>query len=386
VKALFLLQTDPYEPKPALRALREADALSRRGWGVEFVSWIKGPETPSTRSPFPVARVHVPVPPLGSSLVMRGLAYLRATRELAHAVTEAKPDVIIAHDFEALRAGVRGHKRTKAPVLYDSHEDWPALIAENSPVEARIAEVQERRYLRSVAHVFTVSEPIARKFESMKKPTTVLYNARPSQEVRPADRGPSRSRFGYGSDDFVVGFAGALGPGRGLELLLEALRDLPESVKALIVGGPELEARALAERSVSLGIDDRVRLDPYRPFSELAPYYAAMDVGTILLDSRPNHLRALPNKLFDYLAQGVPVIVPDYPAMKAIVRDAGCGWLLADVSREGIAATVREVQSSRDATARGARGREHYLKSYAWENQEAVFLRDVQSALETRHP
>ncbi|TLZ78277.1 MAG: hypothetical protein E6K08_01285, partial [Methanobacteriota archaeon] len=64
-KAVFLLQTDPYLPKPVLRALREAEALKRAGWDVAFVSWIKGTLPPNAPSDaYPTRRVNVPVPPL----------------------------------------------------------------------------------------------------------------------------------------------------------------------------------------------------------------------------------------------------------------------------------------------------------------------------------
>ncbi len=373
-KAVFLLQTDPYLPKPVLRALREAESLKQAGWDVSFVSWIKGALPPNAPSDaYPTRRVNVPVPPLGTSFVPRALAYNRATKRLFRACVDEKPDLIVAHDFEVLRAGAMAKRWTRKPLIYDSHEDWPALIAENSAREARIAKAEERRLCRRVAHVITVSETIADKFRRMKKDTTVLYNARPESEIRLADREASRRSFGYFDDDFVVGFAGALARGRGLEILLDALPTLP-STKALIVGGPDDEAQQLRALAQARGLQDRVRVDGYRTFRELAPYYASMDVGVILLDRRPNHERALPNKLFDYMAYGVPVIVPDYPAMAPIVRDGPCGWTVSEVRPELVNAAIREALSSGEAGARGARGRERYLSSFAWEKQAAKFL------------
>jgi len=374
-KAVFLLQTDPYLPNPVLRALREAEALKRAGWDVAFVSWIKGTLPSNAPSEaYPTRRVNVPVPPLGTSFVRRALAYNRAMKRMFRACVDEKPDLIIAHDFEVLRAGAMAKRWTRKPLFYDSHEDWPALIAENSAHEARIAKAEERRLCRRVAHVITVSEPIADKFRRMKKDTTVLYNARPESEIHLADREASRRSFGYGVDDFVVGFAGALASGRGLEILLGTLPMLPPSTKALIVGGPDEEARRLRALAQAEGLQDRVRVDGYRAFRELAPYYAAMDVGVILLDRRPNHERALPNKLFDYMAHGVAVIVPDYPAMAPIVRDGPCGWTISEVRPELVKAAILEACSSGEAGARGARGRERYLRSFAWDKQAAKFL------------
>lgn len=374
MKAVFLLQTDPFEPKPALRALREADALGSAGWDVVFVSWVKEKVPPSARSRFPVIRIPFPVPPLGSSVLSRARAYGRATKALAAGVMSAQPDLIVAHDFEVLRAAVRARRATGAPVIYDSHEDWPALIAENSRFEARIASAVERRLCRRVAHVVTVSEPIAEKFHRIGCPCTVLYSARPSDEIVIANREDSRRAFGYRTDDFVVGFAGALGKGRGLEILLEAATRLPSGFKILIVGGPVAEAEALRRRADLMGLRDRVRIDDHRPFAELARYYAAMDLGVILLSPQPNHLRALPNKLFDYMAHGIPVLVPDYPSMSSIVRTGPVGWTVPEITVKAVTQAINEASDSVEARTRGAKGRDAFLREYAWNRQESKFL------------
>lgn len=381
MKAVFFLQTDPFLPKPALRALREADALSAAGWEVSFVSWIKAETVPDARAPdpYPVRRVAVPVPPLGSSFLGRVWAYNRAMKALLRAGLEENPDLIVGHDLEVLRAAAMAQRRTGKPLIYDSHEDWPALIAENSTLESWIAKVQEIRLCRRVSRVVTVSEPIAEKFRRMNKPTTVLYNARASAEIQPADREASRQRFGYVPDDFVVGFAGALGKGRGLEVLVDALTQLPDSFKALIVGGPEAEVAALRHRVEAADFAGRIRVDGYRPFPELAPYYAAMDVGVILLEPWPNHIRAMPNKLFDYMAHGVALLVPDYPSMASIARTGPCGWVLAEVRRDIVAMGLQEARRSTEAPARGQLGRRSYLETYAWERQAESFLRIVQT-------
>lgn len=382
MKAVFFLQTDPFLPKPALRALREADALSRAGWEVSFVSWIKAEAVPPVPAPdpYPVRRIPVPVPKLGTSFLGRARAYDRAMNALFRSGVDERPDLIVGHDFEVLQAAAMTKRFTRKPLIYDSHEDWPALIAENSQLEARIAGAQERRLCRRVAHVVTVSEPIADKFRRMGKPTTVLYSARRAEDIHLADRDRSRTAFGYAPDDFVVGFAGALGAGRGLDVLLDALARLPPAVKALVVGGPEDEVASLRDRAASLALSDRVRIDGYTPFERLGPYYAAMDVGVILLDDRPNHRRALPNKLFDYMAHGLPLLVPRYPAMARVVDDSHGGMTLGAVNVAHLVAALERMHS--DSARRqemAARSRERFLSIYAWEHQEATFLKLVSS-------
>ncbi len=379
MKAVFFLQADPFRPKPALRALREADSLARAGWGVSFVCWIKAASVSPSPVPdrYPIHRIPARPPAIGTSFLGRARVYRRVLRHLAKKGIEEKPDLIVGHDLEVLPAAVETKRATGKPLIYDSHEDWPALIAENSRLESLVSRVLEIRQCRHVDLVVTVSAPIADKFRRMGKRTEVLYNARPSTEIQRSDREASRRAFGYDPEDFVVGFAGALARGRGLEVLLDALRELPDAFKVLLVGGPAEMAAELRREARSLGVADRVRVDDFLPFPELAPYYAAMDVGAILADPWPNHLRALPNKLFDCIANGVPVIVPNYPAMAPIVREGPSGWIVDRVATSSVVATLKEARASGQAAERGKVGREIYLRKYAWERQAEEFMRWV---------
>lgn len=381
-------------PKPNLRALREADALRDAGWGVLFLSWIKatGLRQDTAPTPYPVRRIFVPVPPVGTSPFRRWRAYTRAANRLWSTARAEKPDLVVAHDFEVLRVGAALKRWNRIPLIYDAHEDYPSIAAENSVFEARIAARLERRWCRRVDHVVTVSEPLASKYRAWGRPATVLSNARSTREIQRADREAARRAFGYGPDDFVVGFTGVLAPRRGLAPLLEALAGMRPSVKALIVGGREEDAARLRARAAAMGVSARVRIDPQRPYGELAPYFAAMDLGVMLLEprfarglsGRPRTAAEtltlqtagnLPNKLFDYMAHGVPVLVPDYPAMGGVVREIGCGWTVPEVSPGAIRAALDGILRSEDRGARAERGRSAYETRYAWDHQAPLFLR-----------
>jgi len=386
-KAVFLLQTDPYLPKPVLRALREAESLTRAGWDVSFVSWIKGTDAPPGQDSraYPVRRLAMPVPPIGTSMNQRRRAYDRATVALRDAVLAEGPDLVIVHDFEVLRAGASVRRRARTRLFYDSHEDYPSIARRNSRVEGWIAARLERQFCRFVDHVFTVSGPIADKFSAWGRPTTVLYNARPSSEIGSADREVSRRALGFSPGDFVIGFAGALERDRGLDVILEALSLLSQPFKALFVGGPDSEVARLRSEAEALRLTGRVRIDPYRPYPQLEPYYAAMDVGAMFLEKRSAAGRIdlqiagnLPNKVFDYMARGIPLIVPQYTAMRTLVDSIGAGTAVRRVDPPIVSAALVRLQEGRAALAEmGEKGRVAFRTSYAWEHQARKFLRIV---------
>jgi len=139
LKAVFLLQTDPYVPKPALRALREADALSRVRWDIVFVAWIKAEEIPANAvpNPYSVKRVAIPVPSLRSSFLRKACAYNRATKVLFHIAVEREPHLVVGHDLEVLRAAAMTARYPHKPLIYDSHEGLAG--AHRRGFQARIA-------------------------------------------------------------------------------------------------------------------------------------------------------------------------------------------------------------------------------------------------------
>jgi glycosyltransferase involved in cell wall biosynthesis len=382
MKVAFLIPPGDPEEKPNLRALREADALKQAGHEVEMQN---------------LSMLHwaymSTIPPMGK-FFKRIRHHNQSSRALALWAVTGKPDLIICHDVYTLTAGARAARKLGVPLLYDSHEDFPALIGENSRVESILANIIERR--APIAHVFAPCEPIAARFRRRGIPATVLYNARASKDVVKFGREFARAKFGFAEDDFVVGYVGALEQltkgGMGL-LFLAALKAFPDNVKALIVGGPDDVSERLRVAVADLGLSRRVTVLPQTPFGELPEVYAALDVGLILLDARPNYMVSLPNKLFDYMAFGVPVIAPDYPEMADIIDAEGCGVLLngwADPEVQyavlkGVLSVAQERRTS--LYEMGQRGRAAFVERYAWEHHwSGEFVRICEEAVRFYSP
>lgn len=344
---------------PNLRAEREIRTLKHAG--------------------FDTARIAFATPrfsPIGN-LAWRAVEFERHVRRVADALSASTPDLIVAHDLEALPSAVRTGRKT----IYDSHDDWPAVYADNSRLESWIAAVFERWLVGRVAHVVTPCEPLTRKFRDIGVAATTLYNARPSGEIVRAGPREARASFGYTDQDFVVGWAAKFQPGDGSGVLLDSLGRLPMTAKALIAGGPAHEAEMIRKEARDRGIGDRVEVLGYVPYEKMGPVYAAMDVGVILLDRRKNFYNALPNRLFDYMAHGVPVLVPAYPAMSEVVQDARCGVTVEQSDVENVSSAVRDLMARRSEIASlGARGRDAFESVYCWERQETAFLRVVDDA------
>jgi hypothetical protein len=175
--------------------------------------------------------------------------------------------------------------------------------------------------------VITVSDGIAerlrRRYRLARTPT-VVRNVTALQERGP---GGLRMRLGIDADTPLVLHQGAPAPARGCEMLLDALRALP-GVQLAFLGDPEPGYAELLRSAVrARDLQDRVTLLASVPLEQLLAHTAEADVGvTLLQDTCENHRLALPNKLFEYIAAGVPVVASALPETRALVEHYRIGW------------------------------------------------------------
>jgi glycosyltransferase involved in cell wall biosynthesis len=168
-------------------------------------------------------------------------------------------------------------------------------------------------------------------------------------------------------------YAGVLTRHRRLEVVLEAMTMLPEVVLALGVGVHDPFTRELLDRALALGVSERVRLVPKVAPESVVPYVAEADVGVNPLGRYPGGDRALPNKLFEYLHAGLPMVVSDSPAMADFVRRYGLGEIApVDDSRAWAAAITRALESPRyrDRVSEW----ERLKQEWSWERQAERLL------------
>ncbi len=382
MRAAFLLHTDMFRPSPIFRAVKEATALRHAGVPSSAVCWIKGDlDLPPKETIDGVEVERYAFRPTSQSpvhLVRRYRDLQRVTRDLADRVAATQPGVIIAHDLEVLSAAVRA-AAGKIPVVYDAHEDWPAMVGETSRIEGLLSAFLERRLCRRVAAVVTPSDLITDRFRSHGVRAITLHNAPYRSDVEPfpseAEIASTRQELGL-AHSFVLGYVGTLAPLRGLEVTLEALTGLRDDVRFVVVGGPETEAERIRGLARERGVADRVQLVGRVPRTEVVRYTAAFDLAIVLPPpySR-NYLTTLPNKAYDYMAAAVPILASDLPSLRhTLVEEAGCAVAVAPEAG-AVRAAVENLRAQPDRLrALGRRGREAFLQTYAWDLQEQRFL------------
>jgi glycosyltransferase involved in cell wall biosynthesis len=183
---------------------------------------------------------------------------------------------------------------------------------------------------------------------------------------------PGADRMRRGSP--VILYLGGLMAGRGLEQLVDAMVHVEHGQLVLI--GDGVLAAALRERAAGAGVAERVHLLPPVPPGQVVDLAASADVGVSpIVPSCLNYRYSLPNKLFQYMAAGLPVVASDFPQVREVVDGAGCGLLADTRDPTRIAAAIgRILQDPEEAQAMGERGRRAIRERFNWSTSAAVLL------------
>jgi glycosyltransferase involved in cell wall biosynthesis len=257
-------------------------------------------------------------------------------------ILRARPDVVHAHDAAMLLPGLLGARLTGARLVYDSHE-----LATGVPYRdgawARFVAGIERLAVPRASAVMTVSEGIAEQIQKrygLARRPTVVRNV---CALPPAPRtGELRRCVGIGDAPMIL-HQGATAPDRGCEVLVRAVTAVPGAHLVFLgdEGHPGFNA-TLASLAHSLDVTDRVHFAPSVQPERLLGVTAEADVGVSLLqDTCENHRLALPNKVFEYVAAGVPVVVSDLPELARLIDRHPIGETVPAHDPSAVAAGIR---------------------------------------------
>ncbi len=328
----------------------------------------------------------------GSGFVGRLLArarwfvgYGRTLRAWGRRVVAEAGDVDVwhAHDLTGLLA-VGRHVKAGTSLVYDSHEIFleTGTGARLPGLVRRLIGAYERHLAGRAVALVTVNEGCAKVLERRLRPrrTVIVRNCPPRWDPAAADASRLRLLAGVPPDVPLLLYHGAFVANRGIEQLAESLL-VPgmESVELVLLGyGPahaHLEGLARDER-----FGGRVHLVPAAQPDELLGLVAGADLDVIPIQrSTLNHWLGTPNRLWESLAAGVPVVASDFPVMRRVVMDDPGGQLGAmcnPADPVSIAAAIRsilELPADRQADLRArclgaAHGR------WNWETEGARLL------------
>lgn len=265
----------------------------------------------------------------------------------------------------------------RARVVYESHgiadmvsAEMPRLLGrpDLAPSEAKVRRLarREARVWRRAAAYVTITNALAGDLEER-------FGKRPHVHVVP-DGGPDPVAHPPSTAGaLVAGYAGHLYPWKGVDVLVDAIAQLP-AARGLIIGGHPAEAdRArLDTLAANLGVGGRISFAGLLPPADVPGRLA--EASILVLPNTATMISARytsPLKLFEYLAMGRPIVASDLPAIREVLTDGESALLVPPGDAAALAAAIARIHGDPDLARRLAHGALRLAPLYTWDARAA---------------
>lgn len=396
------------------RVLKEAEALHGAGYGVttvvcDYTGELRGVDDAiAATAPWTVVRVPRPLGERAVTLAAGRLARMVAAvgagvppglaayasggpvSTLRRAARAIRADLYIAHYVAGLAAAAPVARHHGAMLGFDA-EDFHSGEGSGGADEGfrmKLIDMIEREALPSCAYTTAAAPLIAKAYADRYgiAPTTVL-------NVFPLDMAPAAPSAGAapGAPAHLKAywFSQTIGFDRGLQPFLQAMARTRSLVTLDIRGGNQWGGGdRLMVLARELGVADRVSILPKAAPGQMVTLAAAYDVGLSLeTDVSENRRICLTNKIFTYLLAGIPTVMSDTPAQRALAPDLGAAAVVVSLSDPAtIAAALDELAAaSRLADAKRTAWRLGHER-YNWDVEKDILLQAVGRAFALRGP
>ncbi len=259
-----------------------------------------------------------------------------------------KVDVLFANDLDTLLPNYLVSKIKGVPLIYDSHEifcEVPEL--QSNPGKKKMWESLESWIVPKLKYCITVNQSIANYFtEKYNVPFIFVRNIPDYTKI---ENLKSRSDLNLPTGKKIIILQGAgINVQRGAEELVEAFQYLNNDYLLLIIGSGDV-IHQLKENVVQFGLQNKVKFIDKIPASELRHYTSNSNLGvTIDKDSNMNYHFSLPNKVFDYMHAGIPIIATKLPEIENLINTYHIGTFIENHEPKHIAEQIDEFLNSKE--------------------------------------
>ncbi len=260
-----------------------------------------------------------------------------------------KSNLLLSNDLDTLLPNFLVSKLMGIPMIYDSHEYFcgvPELI--NRPRTRSIWKGIERFIFPKLKHVYTVNDSIAKLYQEEYHVNVHVVRNIPYLQGQEGKKNLTRKELGLPENVQLIIYQGAgINIDRGLEEAVLAM-EFVMYAKLLIVGSGDVidSIKATAQRP---DLRDKIIFIPKLPFESLKQYTMQASIGlTLDKDTSINYRYSLPNKLFDYIHAGIPILASPLVEVKRIVENYGIGELIENHQPKHIADKLNAMLADKE--------------------------------------
>ena len=284
-----------------------------------------------------------------------------------------RANLLLSNDLDTILPNYFVSRLKGIKMIYDSHEyftETPELV--NRPKVQRVWKRIEGFVVPKLDEMITVCDSIADLFcEKYGVKVHVIRNIPPQKALPPKGE---KAELGLPLDKHLLVLQGSgINIQRGAEELVQAMQYLDGFYLMIIGSGDVLPV--LKQMVADLNIADRVRFLPRMPYAKMMAYTQNAEFGFCLdKDTNLNYRFSLPNKLFDFIQAGVPIIASHLIEIEKIIRRYDLGLFIENHEPKTIAATIHDGLSDTERIKAWKANLAQAAADLCWENEEQRLL------------
>ena len=303
---------------------------------------------------------------------------LNTTKRVYTKALELKADFYHFHDPELIPSGLKLKYKTNAVVVFDSHENYaddikdkPYLNFVMRSVVSTVYSFLEKVMVKKLDAVIAATPSICKHFKSRNAVCLDINNFPFESEFEPLQKNVDKK--------YSAVYLGSASKVRGLQELVDSFA-INKNLNLAIAGAfSEVEFENKLRNSAGWSNVDFLGLLSRESVKELL---CKSNVAIVTFLPAPNHIESQPNKMFEYMSAGLPIVCSDFPLWKEIVEDNDCGICVNPESAQEIAEAILYLNENKDkAEEMGRKGRKAVLKKYNWTAEAEKLLMFYSSLL-----
>jgi len=290
--------------------------------------------------------------------------FLIKTRLVYNNALSLNADIIHFHDPDFIPYGLKLIRKGKI-VIYDVHEDVPKQTYSKEyipkvfqPLVAFLMRILENYSAKRFSQIITVTQSINERFILLNPNSEIINNYPYSNELL--------SEINWEKKKNEVAFIGGISEVRGIKQVIESMN---YADCTLNLAG-EFETQKLKESLIANQYWSKVKYHGVVNRVQLKEMLMNSKIGIVTYLPLPNHIKAQPNKMFEYMSAGIPVVASNFPLWKEIVEGNNCGICVNpnDPSEIGRAISYL-LENESIALEMGRNGRKAVIQKYNWDNE-----------------
>lgn len=345
------------------RSLKECSTLYKMGYEVLLVGRKSERSFLLDELPFKTIRFYNPF--------RRGpLMYLFFNTQLLCFLLFKKADVLWTNDLDTLLPGFIVSRIKKSKLVYDSREYFTESVIKKT--SKKVWEFLERILFPRLKNVITVNNSIKEVYEKQYGvPVTVIRNVPYRLTQKSFVKKPL---IPTGKKNLIIQGNG-INENRGAEEAVLMMQYLPDEFMLYFIGSGTILDK-LKQMTNELRLNHKITFIDLLPYSEMMEYTKQCFLGLIFerIDVSDQHRFSLPNKLFDYLHAGVPVLSSGAVEIKTIIEKYQVGALIENFEPAEIAKTIVDISMNEEIYNQWKQNTFAASNEFNWEKEENILI------------